>query len=129
MSYNLFLDDERYPKTSYIYGDSELYETEDWKIVRNYNDFVKFIKENGVPKLVSFDHDLSEEHYKASNQTFLPYSDFKVKTGYHCLQWLLLYCAKVNAKPPKILIHTLNLTGAENMKTLINIHESVYRDL
>ena len=46
----LYLDDVRIPQT------------EGWEIVRNYDDFVKWIEENGLPDIVSFDHDLAEVH-------------------------------------------------------------------
>jgi hypothetical protein len=41
----LYLDDIRIPQT------------EGWDIVRNYDDFVYWIKLHGVPDEVSFDHD------------------------------------------------------------------------
>ena len=50
----LYLDDVRIPQT------------EGWEIVRNYDDFVKWIEENGLPDIVSFDHDLAEVHYDPS---------------------------------------------------------------
>lgn len=44
----LFIDDERYPS-----GDLD-----DWCIVRNYEEAVEYLRENGCPKFISFDHDL-----------------------------------------------------------------------
>ena len=49
----LYLDDIRIPQT------------EGWDIVRNYEDFVAWIRLNGVPDEVSFDHDLGEDVAKA----------------------------------------------------------------
>ena len=61
----LYLDDVRNPKT------------EGWEIVRNYDDFVNYINENGLPDEISFDHDLGED---------------VSKTGYDCAKWLCEYC-------------------------------------
>ena len=51
----LYLDDQRTP-TETIPG------YHPWNVVRNYEEFTKWIIENGIPDLVSFDHDLAEEH-------------------------------------------------------------------
>ena len=75
--YNLFLDDIRDPKNmipgmEVLYKDGMLihrnnpdnfYYKHDWVVVRSYNEFVDYITKNGLPKLVSFDHDLAPEHY------------------------------------------------------------------
>ena len=42
----LFLDDIRKPPDV------------DWFIVRNYNQFIDWIDKNGLPDIISFDHDL-----------------------------------------------------------------------
>jgi len=62
MSYNLYLDDERDPKTK-----------RDWIIVRSYEEFVKTIEEKGIPSYISFDHDLGPD----------------VPTGMDCAKWLV----------------------------------------
>jgi hypothetical protein len=59
--HNLFLDDERFP-----IGDN-------WEIVRSYEEAVEFVLNNGLPRFVSFDHDLGTE-----------------KTGYDFAKWLLI---------------------------------------
>jgi hypothetical protein len=60
----LFLDDLRVPLDcpkaqymSYRKIDLRIYH-EEWDIVRSHGQFVKWIEENGLPDLVSFDHDL-----------------------------------------------------------------------
>lgn len=60
----LFLDDIRVPLDcpkahymSYRKIDLRIYH-EDWVIVRSHGQFVKWIQENGLPNLISFDHDL-----------------------------------------------------------------------
>ena len=62
----LFLDDIRIPKDAIgLVPDkyNQFYFSNDWEIVTNYDDFVEYIELNGVPKFVSFDHDLADFHY------------------------------------------------------------------
>jgi hypothetical protein len=89
MNYNLFLDDVREPDEVFGYTNNQLYLI-GWKIVRNYDEFIKCISENGIPNAISFDHDLGHEHYKI--QTNISYNQFKEKTGFHCAKWLIDYC-------------------------------------
>lgn len=128
--YNLFLDDfrEPYQVGNYILptGLRKLYRVLDWKIVRNYREFVNFIEKNGKPDLISFDHDLADGHYhKNMQEGVLNYEteDFEsdeYKTGYHCAQWLIEKCEKENWKLPSFIVHSMNPVGTENIKNLLN---------
>lgn len=120
MSYNLFLDDERHPKdVTWI----EL-PLVDWVIVRSYDEFVRTILKDGLPKVITFDHDLADEHYKFYFQskdsgTPYPYDKCKEKTGYDCAKWLAEYCYS-NEKPiPHFYCHTKNFIGAVNISTVL----------
>ena len=65
----LFLDDIRNPSDvgNYIRASlAELFSKENWIIVRNYKEFCNYIEKKGVPNVVSFDHDLADEHYRDS---------------------------------------------------------------
>ena len=68
-SKNLFLDDFRKPHDCMSYmphrigTSAAIYTQLDWEIVINYDEFVEWIKTNGIPEIVSFDHDLADEHY------------------------------------------------------------------
>lgn len=118
----LFLDDVRMPQdcASYMFGHRELYSqpVSNWTIVRNYNEFVKYIEKNGVPDLISFDHDLSDEHYSpemyGENYNDL-YKDFKEKTGYECAKWLVSYCSVNGVPPPDYIVHSMNPVGRDNI--------------
>ena len=60
----LFLDDERFPADCKNYVsdfdiDPSIYD-EPWAIVRNYKTFTEFIEMFGMPKIISFDHDLAD---------------------------------------------------------------------
>jgi len=107
--YNLFLDDIRYPNM--VKGD--IYKKDIWTIIRNYDEFIKFIEKNGIPNIISFDHDLADEHYAitSNKKTF-----FKEKTGYEAVKWLCNYSLDNNLKLPIMLFHSANYVGKKNME-------------
>jgi len=125
MPYKLFLDDVREP--------SQIFKTttnKEWEIARNYSNFVEIVKERGLPFMVSFDHDLAEEHYRpsmyASDKHYTKYYNdgtFKEKTGYHAAQWLVTYCLDNNIDLPKWNVHSMNPIGKENIIALLQSYE------
>jgi hypothetical protein len=110
--YNLFLDDERFPKDVKWMQLPPLR----WIIVRNFEQFVNIIQRNGLPNAVSFDHDLADEHYV----TTLSKNSYKEKTGYECAKWLIEYCIEKNLNFPKYTVHSLNPIGKQNIISLID---------
>lgn len=133
--YNLFLDDERVPYSPngshidvYYYTHDDIYINHDWVIVRSYDQFIDYITKNGLPKIVSFDHDLSDEHYQyLINHSDVNYNKYTEKTGMECLKWLCEYCLDNNKKLPKCLIHTQNIIGSINMKKYIENFNKYHR--
>ena len=105
--YNLFLDDERVPK-NVTWVELPLVE---WVIVRNFEQFITYIKLHGIPARVSFDHDLAPEHYQGLQSDEL--------TGMDCVKWLVDFCDEHNHKFPEYYLHTLNTDGEANMKSYI----------
>jgi hypothetical protein len=89
----LYLDDIRIPKT------------EGWDIVRNYDEFVFWVKLHGIPDEVSFDHDLGED---------------TEKTGLNVAKWLGQYCIEKNTPFPKWNVHSANPIGKANIEAYIN---------
>ena len=89
----LYLDDIRVPKT------------EGWDIVRNYDEFVFWVRLHGVPDEVSFDHDLGED---------------TEKTGLNVAKWLGQYCIEKNTPFPKWNVHSANPVGKANIEAYIN---------
>ena len=87
----LFLDDIRKPPDS------------SWDVVRDYNSFVKYIESNGVPDVISFDHDLGLTTY--SNE----------KTGLDCIKYLI----EKNLEIKEYVLHSANPVGKANMDSLI----------
>ena len=119
-TYNLFLDDERIPShVTWI----KLPDVE-WKIVRNYTDFISTVEELGIPRIITFDHDLADVHYDSLFNDpvdhVIKYDSFSEKTGYHCAKWLVEYCDKIKEKlPEEIYIHTRNPIGAEKINSIL----------
>lgn len=76
MTYQLFLDDERYPV---LKKDNWVIATP-WHIARNYDDAIWYVQNLGVPRFISFDHDLGApqnpvgaENIRAYMENFLRY--------------------------------------------------------
>lgn len=124
----LFLDDIRIPKDAIGLVNPNLnrfYFESDWVVVRSYDEFINYIKSNGVPDFVSFDHDLSDEHYNdlLSNKNWrsgnsiidLEYEEYKEKTGYECAKWLVDWCIDNGVKFPEYIVHSANPVGKKNI--------------
>lgn len=139
MSYNLFLDDQRDPsKTKYF--DTRKNEWLDlppyhWVVVRNFNEFVECIKNKGMPRCISFDHDLDREHYvnyfiaQSTGVNDLNYSSSKEKTGFHAARWLVEYCLDYDKPlPDEIYLHTFNPLGRENIKSILENYREHYKN-
>lgn len=128
--YNLFLDDERSPK-DVTWVDLPPVA---WTIVRNYDQFVATIERDGVPAVVTFDHDLADEHYKefqvAHDKKMLSYGTFrydkvKEKTGYECAKWLADYCVDKNIPIPVYYLHSWNYIGRDNIASVLESAKKV----
>ncbi len=120
----LFLDDNRTPYDVFRNTIDPDYEhNNDWKIVKNYDEFVDSILESGLPKLISFDHDLSQNHYLPENQSNIDYDKLTDKTGYDAAMWLISYCNTNNIELPKFKVHSSNPEGKKNIEEVL-IHFS-----
>ena len=123
-TYNLFLDDVRNPKDCCQYmPDTKFYFDSEFVIVRNYDEFVNFIRKNGLPNIISFDHDLADEHYRLEFEewSYTPERmDMGERTGYDCAKWLVEYCMDNNLKMCQFTVHSANPAGAQNILGLLN---------
>jgi len=122
--YNLLLDDDPYrtPQNIYNYTNCEVYLKYKWDVVRNYDEFVAYVIKHGVPLRCSYDHDLNLSDYGAKIDYERP-----EKTGFHCAKWLIDYCLDNNVDlPEEIYIHTMNIVGAMNIKSLFMSYYKVY---
>jgi len=115
----IFLDDVRDPYDVFKNTIDPIYEENDtWVVVRDYYQFINLIQRLGVPKVVSFDHDLTQNHYLPENQSNIDYKLIKDYTGYDAAQWLIDYCKNKEVKIPEIRVHSLNFEGKQNIKEL-----------
>lgn len=110
MSYNLFLDDIRNPNKF-------LKDIRTWVVARSYNEFVKIILKEGLPKFISFDHDLPFQ------QPDVDY--YKERTGYDCAKWLIEYCNANGLDIPKYQVHSMNVEGTKNIKSVLESYKRV----
>ena len=132
-NYNLFLDDIREPNWVTQYKTDPTYNKLKWVIVRTHDDFVDYITDNGMPSLISFDHDLADEHYAVYDRinvgidVKLP--EFKEKTGYESLKWVCDYALDNDIQLSEMKFHTANYVGMKNMSTYYNNFIKHYPEL
>ena len=134
MGYNLFLDDKFTPTQiadlpNVSVKDKVRYRTYNWKIVTTFEEFIAIIEEKGRPDIVSFDQDLDEEHWefvynddnwaKIDDEVIIDYDLFKVKTGYHCAEWLMEYCSDRHLDMPICLVNSQNAVVKKNIENLL----------
>lgn len=97
----------QYLKEEYLEIEDESCEVQ-W--VKTQIEFEKYIKENGLPDLISFDNDLGIGNGE----------------GYNCAKWLVEYCMDNNVQLPKWFIHSANPVAKENIKNLLINFENNY---
>lgn len=107
----LWLDDERNPHLNNWLVFSPIEQPFEVVWVKKYHEFVSWIKENGLPDAICFDHDLSDINIKKS--TYIE------KTGYDCAKWLVDYCIDNNKELPLYNIQSANPVGKENIDSLL----------
>lgn len=105
----VFVDDIREVKDVCSYNNNPIYKEGGWVIVRSFGSFVSYIKENGVPDIVSFDHDLGEI-----------ISEGKELGGVECVKWLINYCIDNKVNVPNYHVHSANPVGKKNIETHMN---------
>ena len=123
----LFLDDIRHPHDCMSYmphrigTTAVMYTQLEWAIVKNYDEFTKWVALNGLPEIVSFDHDLADEHYDPAmcgDASDYP-NEFEEKTGLDCAKWMVDYCIDNKLTFPKFEVHSMNPVGSDRIKNYI----------
>lgn len=115
----LFLDDTREPWDK------------SWDRVNSAAKFKKYLKTKR-PDVISFDHDLHPEHYKALNfaQDIKEYknkcNNFIHETGLDCAKWMCLFYLEEGIPIPEINIHSANEIGAQFISSYISNHLLMY---
>ncbi len=123
----LFLDDIRHPYDAFGYSNESIFLLKKWVVVKNYNQFVKWINKNGLPDFISFDHDLADSHYTPSDlwtdyEKSKEWQDKQVhseKTGYECALWLVDYCLENDLPCPHFFCHSVNPVGKDKINRLL----------
>lgn len=95
----LYLDDIREPKH------------QGYTIVRNFEEAVEFVEQNGIPSYISFDHDLGCDE-----------SGFELKSGYDFAKWLIECDLNDVYKFPKDFefnVHSANPIGKTNIESVL----------
>lgn len=130
--YNLFLDDIRTPDmcSQYMYlsihkyGQTlNIYHKENWVIVRSFGEFVECIQKNGLPKLISFDHDLADDYELRTKMVITKWFNMEENreyTGMDCAKYLIDYCLDNNKILPSFVVHSQNPSGNENIVSILN---------
>ncbi len=125
--YNLFLDDVRKPSdVTWVNLPMKTY-----TVVRSYKEFRDLIWNQGIPKFVTYDHDLSSEHYenyhKVNQQGGLEidYDKFDDKTGYDCAKFLVNECNKLGVKHPPYEVHSMNPVGKQNIISYVESYNRI----
>lgn len=96
--------------------------------VKNAEEFEDWIRRNGLPDYISFDHDLGVEHYTPScywedyqlSAAHQESKDYTEKTGHACAVWLTKYCLSEKCLLPPCLVHSANPVGAANIRGVLN---------
>ena len=121
------LDDiRRFQDISYPNSVYDIIHNEELEIITctNYQQFCDCINKNNLPRIVSFDHDITLQHYKNCNRGGrINYNLLKEKTGYDCAKFLIDYCIKNNLKLPKYYVHSMNPVGKANIIQLLRKFE------
>lgn len=126
-SYRLFLDDYRQPRDCTVYMRNNLYNDE-WVVAKDYDEFVQVITERGIPSIVSYDHDLADEHYTPEvywddyekSKEYQEAQKYKEKTGLDCAKFLNEFCRDNDERHPTFLVHSMNPVGADNIKKYLH---------
>lgn len=120
----LFLDDIRQPKDAcYLVLNPKIYWDDDWFVVKNYVEFCSWIKRNGLPEIISFDHDLADIHYEVD---FKDWDDNTAdqlgveETGLDCAKWLVDYCLDNGFELPEYHVHSANPSGKKNIQSYLD---------
>lgn len=122
----LFLDDTRMPVdcAQYMWARNVhvgVYR-EDWVIVRTYKQFCNWINENGLPDIISFDHDLGDDFLLKETTPIEEWYDLENErdyTGMDCAKWLVNYCLDNKKELPNFIVHSMNPAGTDNINGLL----------
>lgn len=105
------------------YAPQFLEETIVW--VKNYDSFVEWIKYNGLPHTIAFDHDLGEDVARDKVSKGMSKRQARIQkretiSGYDCAKWLVEYCMDNDLDLPNWIVQSANPVGKDNINGLLN---------
>ena len=124
-------DKNRTPESIYKYTYNPLYlskivdgvEKHNWEIVTNYQQFVSLLEsiiaDGDRIGVVSFDHDLADEHLNIPCEIWETYTADQLgieETGLDCAKYLAEYVNYYKMPYPTILVHSMNPVGKERIQ-------------
>lgn len=84
--------------------------------LKSYDDCVAWIKKNGLPNAICFDHDLGDVD-----------KGHQEKTGYDCAKYIVDYCMDNNEPFPPYAIQSDNGPGRQNIESYIENFKKHWR--
>ena len=112
----LWLDDMRNPfKDNWVYDYAPQFLEETIVWVLNYDEFVEWIKYNGLPHTIAFDHDLGEDVARDKVSKGMSKRQARIQkreiSGYDCAKWLVEYCMDNDLDLPNWIVQSANPVG------------------
>ena len=127
--YHLFLDDIRHPydclryTTKFMPQDKSSYAKLSWVIARSGDEFANIITERfskgEFPSLISFDHDLADDHYDQKMYNGAYPEKFAEQTGNECAKFLVEFCIEHDLEMPICWVHSMNPIGAQRIQNTL----------
>ena len=114
--YNLFLDDNRIPTDVTWVNLPKC----SWVVVKNYKSFRETIWNMGIPKFITYDHDLADCHYGHGLK-----GDEILYDGYDCAKFLVNECNKLGVKHPPYIVHSMNPIGKQNIISYVESYNRI----
>ena len=122
----LWLDDMRNPfKNNWVYDYAPQFLGETIVWVKNYDEFTGWIKNNGLPHTIAFDHDLGEDVARDKVSKGMSKRQARMQkretiSGYDCAKWLVEYCMDNDLDLPNWIVQSANPVGKDNINGLLN---------
>jgi hypothetical protein len=92
--------------------------------VKSYEEFCNWIKENGLPDGICFDHDLGEDVAiemvkNGTNKKVARKVKKELPSGFDCAKYVVEYCIKHDVDIPRYNIQSANPVGKDNINGLL----------
>lgn len=97
--------------------------------VRSYDEFVKYIEGEGLPDLISYDHDLGanllikQEILDENGELQVYTTEIICKSGLDCAKWLVAHCDRYGLDIPAYVVHSMNPIGKANIISYLESHK------